>query len=440
MIVSLVAVATKAGTVDRATAQRSVTTTIASAETVTVSLAAGSTAVQEGTPATFTVTLSGTTANAVTVPYETTPSPSADYKPVTNAMLTIAAGVTTGAITVDTVEDDFAEATDTFTVTLTLSDPPADNIALGTETATQTIRDDDPLTVSVTTRDTTVLEGGTATFTVTLAGGRGSANIDVKYIVSGTAEPRTDYPDADLVCDPITSTCSGTLTMPANQTTGTDKTATIAIPIVQEADVDAALEGPETLTVTLAEVNTTAGTVELGTPREATTTIGASDRTVNVSVAVDDADTGTQDVDPVAEGDAATFTVSLTGKVSEDLVVGYATAHGTATATDYQAQTRGTLTISLVAEQQEGKITINTLQDTLAEEDGNVQCDAVSAGPAGQRRTEDEDGSCADRRRRRSTSEFGGPGQRDRRASGRRTRSGCGIAMERRSARAARMW
>ena len=66
---------------------------------------------------------------------------------------------------------------------------------LGTKTAEVTIRDDDPLTVSVRSLEQTVVEGGTtgvtdsenATFEVKLDGGTGSAAVTVTYALSGTA-------------------------------------------------------------------------------------------------------------------------------------------------------------------------------------------------------------------------------------------------------------
>ena len=61
-------------------------------------------------------------------------------------------------------------------------------------------------------------------------------------------------------------------------------TETIEITTLAE-DPPGVLEGDETLTVTLTHASTTAGTVRLGTPTTATTTIGDSDATVTVDVA-----------------------------------------------------------------------------------------------------------------------------------------------------------
>ena len=56
----------------------------------------------------------------------------------------------------------------------------------GKNTATATIRDNDPLTVNVSA-PRWINEDESAEFTVTLTGGTGSDNVVVDYSVSGTA-------------------------------------------------------------------------------------------------------------------------------------------------------------------------------------------------------------------------------------------------------------
>ena len=68
---------------------------------------------------------------------------------------------TSATFTVDTPEDTQAEADETFTVTLTSATVDTGSVELGTKTAEVTIRDDDPLTVSVRSLEQTVVEGGT---------------------------------------------------------------------------------------------------------------------------------------------------------------------------------------------------------------------------------------------------------------------------------------
>ena len=104
-----------------------------------------------------------------------------------------------------------------------------------------------------------------------------------------------------------------TVEIPIGMTTATIEITTLA-------EDPGVLEGDETLTVTLTHASTTAGTVRLGTPTTATTTIGDSDATVTVDVAAFDALTENgEEAVTVNEGEAQTFTVTLSGSVSEDV-------------------------------------------------------------------------------------------------------------------------
>ena len=111
--------------------------------------------------------------------------------------------------------------------------------------------------------------------------------------------------------------------------------------------------------MTLTEVTTTAGQARLGTQRAATAEISDSEGSVNVAMA--DASTSVT----VNEGDAATFTVELTGgTVSSDLAVRYAATPGTASGADY-AQARGTLTIA--KDSNSGTFKVEIVDDDLEE-------------------------------------------------------------------------
>ena len=321
-------------------------TTISAAGTVTVSVRAAAATVNEGDGARFTLTLSERATNDVDVDYSTT-----GLSPQVTGTVRITG--TSATFTVDTPEDTQAEADQTFTVTLT---NPTGSVALGRSTAEVTIRDDDPLTVSVRSLEQTVVEGGTgsgnqdptadATFEVKLDGGTGSEAVAVTYALSGTATEGADYTQPDPL----------TVVIPMGMTTATIAITTLA---------DDVLEGDETLTVTLTHASTMAGTVRLGTPTTGTTTIGDGDATVTVDVAAFDALTGEEAV-TVNEGEAQTFTVTLSGLVSEDVVVGYATANGSATAADYSGSASGTVTIP--AGDTDGSIIVPTTEDVLAED------------------------------------------------------------------------
>ncbi|MDD9802844.1 MAG: hypothetical protein OXU53_09895, partial [Deltaproteobacteria bacterium] len=109
------------------------TFTIGASDAISVSIAADDATVREGGSATFTVTLTGAMAGsvaAITVPYTVSGVTAVTHTDANNGSLEIAAGMTSGTITIgipasDTATDDTAD--DTLTVTLTAADagPPA---------------------------------------------------------------------------------------------------------------------------------------------------------------------------------------------------------------------------------------------------------------------------------------------------------------------------
>ena len=97
------------------------------------------------------------------------------------------------------------------------------------------------------------------TYTVRLTG-TGSAQIAIKYTVTGTATEDVDYAKP-----------SGTLEIPEGGTTGE---------IVINVHHDDVTEVGETLVVTLTEATTMAGTVAIGSPSQVTTMIRSSDTSI----------------------------------------------------------------------------------------------------------------------------------------------------------------
>ena len=336
LVVRLTGVATD-GTVTLGT-PRQKSTAIRSDATETVSVA-GPSAVDEGDPAAFTVSLSASVTDTVTAHYRTEAgsATTADYTSASGTV-EIAANGTTATITVATLQDDLAEPSETFTVRLTRVDSDS-AVALGTATATATIRASDLLTASVAGKASAVLEGAPASFTFSLAGGIPSAPVAIDYTVTGTATAGEDYTPP-----------SGKLTIPAGQTTGT-----ITIPTLS----DEVLEETETLVVTLTGATTAKGTVNWSTV-PATTNILQVGPPVTVSVA----DT------TVDEAEAARITVTLSGEVSQDVTVAYVTADGTAEAPDdYTAAAPADgLTIPIPAGETTATFTVATIHDTLAED------------------------------------------------------------------------
>ena len=268
------------------------------------------TVAEGGGTATFAVTLSGASAQTVTVDYATangTATAGSDYT-ATSGTLTIPAGSTTGTVTVAVTADALNEPTETFLVNLSA---PV-NATIGDGQATGTITDDDGAPV-LSIGDVTVAEGGgTATFTVTLSAASGQT-VTVGYATAnGTATAGSDY-----------TATTGTLTFAPGTLT-----QTVGVPIL----ADALNEPTETFLVNLsAPVNATIG------DGQATGTITDDDGAPVLSIG---------DVTVAEGGGTATFTVTLSAASGQTVTVGYATANGTATAgSDYTATT-GTLTFA----------------------------------------------------------------------------------------------
>ena len=144
------------------------------------------------TAATFTVTRSGVTTGASTVKYKSGGGkalPGSDYTgvPLNAPALSFAGGETTKTVTVDVLGDTLPEANETFNLTLT--SPTGAVISDASATAT-IVNDDGAALLSVD--DISVIEGNTATFTVTRSGntdGSSTVNVATK---AGTASG-TDF-------------------------------------------------------------------------------------------------------------------------------------------------------------------------------------------------------------------------------------------------------
>src|SRR6266511_3521517 len=288
--------------------------------------------------ATFTVILSQSIGQTVTVDYATADSTAHapdDYVAIPTTTLTFAPHETSRQVTVLVNGDTLDEADETFFVNL--SNPVNATIADGQGIGT--IADDDPLP-SLSIDDVTVTEGdsGTvnATFTVSLntASGR---TVAVDYATAdGSAHAPADYQPRN-----------GTLTFPAGQTA---RQVTV---LVNGDTID---EAEETFSVNLSNpVNATIvdGQV-IGT---------ITDDDPEPSLAVNDV--------TVTEGSGgavdASFTVVLLPASGRTVSVGYATADGTATApADYLAA-GGNLVFS--PGQTARTITVQVNGDTLNEID-----------------------------------------------------------------------
>ena len=257
----------------------------------------------------FPVTLDGTRGGtqSVTVGYATsdgTAISGEDYQSATGT-LTFQPDTVRQTIQVTPVDDDIAETSETFVVTL--SDP--EGATLTDAGGTGTITDDDDPAFSLV--GGTGVEGDVVAFSVTLAGPSSRATT-VSYATSdGTAVAVDDYEAA-----------SGTLTFAPGESS-----RTVSVSLVDD-DKD---EPTETFAMTLSSAAN--ATIHTAT---ANGTILDNDGTPRLSIK------GASG----SEGDVLGFVVTLAGSSGQSVTVSYATGDGTAVAgEDYEA-TEGVLTFA----------------------------------------------------------------------------------------------
>jgi ribosomal protein L35AE/L33A/urease beta subunit len=263
--------------------------------------------------ATFTVTLSAASGQAVTVNYATangTATAGSDYT-AASGTLTFAPGETSKIVTVLVTGDTAVESNESFVVNLS----GATAATLADAQGAGTILNDD---TALSINDVSVTEGNsgtvTATFTVSLSAVT-TQTVTVSYATAnGTATAGSDYTAA-----------SGTLTFAPGQTT---KTVTVLV------TGDTLSEANETFFVNLS--GATNATFADSQGQGTILNDDGPGLAVN-DVSVTEGNTGTV---------TATFTVTLSAASTQTVTVNYATADGTATAgSDYTA-TSGTLTFA----------------------------------------------------------------------------------------------
>ena len=318
----------------------SATGTIEDDDPISAALGTHTANVAEGDDATYEVTLSGGTSTAaVVVNYAVDTSSTAtsgtDYT-APSGKLTIAAEGTSGTITIATLDNDgVLDPGETLVVKLTSASTATRTVAVDdTATKTTTILEEDVVTVSVADDKSKVEEGETASFVVALTGAV-SGVVQVPYTTANVT--------AESGSDKDYTAASGTLEFSAGDTSKTIEVTTLE---------DSLNEADETFTVSLTAVTGPNG-VSLGTS-SATGTIEDDDP---ISAAL-----GTHTAN-VAEGDDATYEVTLSGGTSTAaVVVNYAvdTSSTATSGTDYTAPS-GKLTIA--AEGTSGTITIATLDN-----------------------------------------------------------------------------
>ena len=348
LVVTLTGVSTSRGTVAVDPGASSAETEIGDSGMVTVSVASEG-MVTEGSPATFTVGLSGAVAVPLTLGWSTSDGTAAageDYTGVESGTVTFAAASTAAeTLTVATLPDTVAEGEETFTVTLTGSNLPP-GVSLGTATATGQIADDDIPSTAVTL----------AVNPASVSEGSGPMLVTVTATLNQAARPDPTLVRVALV--PETASASDfvpvvpfDLTIAAGATTGR---ATFSL----LPDDDVVAEGTETVSVT--------GTTTVGqlTVTPATLTITDNDvAATGITLALNPA--------TVPEGGGETevsVTATLDGAArTEATVVTVAVAGGSAAAADFAPVSSFELTIGATEASGTGTFTLAPTDDGVAE-------------------------------------------------------------------------
>ena len=298
--------------------------------TVTVNNASAS----EGNSITFTVTLGAAVQGGLTVTpdfTDVTAVEGTDYDENTAALSFSGTANETKTFTVSTDEDAILESDETFTVGLTASGAPSGTSVTDTDVGTGTINNDD--SANVTVNNASASEGNSMTFTVTLSAAvQGGLTVTPGY-TNGTAS------NNDYTKNTSALSFSGT----ANET----KTFTVS------TTEDAVLEANETFSVGLTATNAPTGTSVTDTDT-GTGTINNDD---SAAVTINDANAD--------EGDAMTFTVTLSAAVQGGLTVTPGYTNGTAASGDY---TKNTSALSFSGAKGETKtFTVSTTEDAVLE-------------------------------------------------------------------------
>jgi len=290
----------------------------------------------------FTITLSAASGQAITIPFSTADDTATtadnDYT-ATSGTLTIAAGSTTGTITVKVKGDTKNEPNEVFKVNLNQSG--ATNVTIADGSADGTITNDEALPTVSITNGTPKNEGNSGTteffFTVNLSASS-SQTLTVNYTtVDGTATTTNDDYTGQ----------NGTLTFEAGQT---QKIITVLV------KGDTRFEADETFNVVISSPS-------------AGMTLGQASGS---GLILNDDEKPTISIGDVTklEGDSGTtdfvFQVTLSSASGLPVTVVYSTANGTATTTnnDYTA-TSGTLTFTAGVTTQ--TVTVKVIGDNFQE-------------------------------------------------------------------------
>ena len=287
--------------------------------------------VTEGGQIQFTMTLDKAVPGGLTVTASFTDvsaTKGVDYTEYTSPIVFEGKAGEQQTLPVDTTHDEYSEANETFTVSLSVSGTSA--TVRATDTATGRI-DDDDIPAKMTVADASATEGDSITFTLTLDRAVEAGFTVTPSFTDGTATEGTDYAE---------NTTAITFAGAAGET----HSFTVA------TTEDTVAEADETFTVSL-------DIPALGTELRATGKIDDDDA---AAFTIDDAS--------AAEGDSLTFTVRLVGEVSGGLTVTPRFIDGTAEkGIDYTENTSALAFAGIKGEAQ--TLIVETIEDADEEDD-----------------------------------------------------------------------
>ncbi|MDD9852781.1 MAG: hypothetical protein OXU78_02390, partial [Deltaproteobacteria bacterium] len=307
--------------------------TITDTDQLTATLSGGG-AVNEGGNAEVTVTLSGATHTAdVVVAYTvgadtddaTANAGAEDHDFTAGDSITIAPGTNSGIIRIAVAEDNLNEAGETFAVSVSNSQVTSSGaVAAAASPRTFTITDDDPITYGiapVSGQSATLSEGGSASFTITLSGGRLPADARVTASVTGAV----DSGDYNITAPGgIGEAAQSAAVLLVAQSSPTSGAATASGVFSLSITADQLNEAAETLTVSIAAPEFTGSGVLTAGETSAMLSIRQSDPlTVSVTRS---SPVGAGGVD---EGQAVVFRVSLSHRSGGAVSVPWTAQMGT---------------------------------------------------------------------------------------------------------------
>ena len=242
--------------------------------------------------------------------------------------------------------------------------------------ATIVIIDDEEMQAVVSTPDSSVTEGGEASFTITLVGSRSEADTTVNYEISGTASEGDDYTGPEN-STPGDGLLTGSLVVPAGARKATLKITTLD---------DNTPDPDETLIMTLTLGGTGAGANSRNvpvSPDPATVTILEAG-VLSVSIEAGD---------PQEEGEPIIFTITLSKEPAGDVTVHLGKPqevdqpNAATEGTDYTAPKAEPYTVE--DKEKTLEISVPTIEDNLAEGDEVVSLEISRATMEVDGKTED---------------------------------------------------